>query len=303
MLEKIRSRGYLRVVIRPANFVEERVSNISSLYPLLQKISVQLRGWDFPHLDPHVTPHFDKDWVEQASEWKHYLELWRFYQSGQFVDFIGMEEDWLDQFHDWPLPKDWKPRSYLGVKNAVFQFSEIFEFAARLSLTEAGDEQMHLEIDIRGLKGRALELDAASRRRSLAEKKAAISELPYKIDVSKTELITASKELALKPAVELFRRFGWDPSLDLLRDMQSRWILQAKDPDLYQNYWKGISDPELKERLSPAQSIVSHFERVRSAGSELVRIAYSREQKRWLRDLEDVPQDRIDAMLQHRAGH
>lgn len=222
LLEKIRSRGHWRVVIHPAKFVEQRVSNLSSLYPLLEKISVQLRGWDFPHLDAHVSPSIDKDWIEQGSEWRQYLEQWRFYQSGQFVDFIGMEEDWLDQFQDWPLPKDWKPCSYLGVENAVFQFSEIFELAARLSRTQAGSESMHVEIDLRGLKGRGLKLE---RRRTtssyIREHKIELDELPYVLDVSKTELIIASKELALKPAMELFWRFGWDPSLDLLRDMQA----------------------------------------------------------------------------------
>lgn len=143
LLEKIRSRGYWRVVIHPASFVEKQVANISDLYPLLQKISVELRGWDYPHLDVHTPLHIDKAWIQQSSESNQYLELWRFYQNGQFVDFIGMEEDWLDQFHDWSLPENWRHGSYLGVENAVFQFTEMMEFAARLSLTQAGGESMH----------------------------------------------------------------------------------------------------------------------------------------------------------------
>ena len=225
LLEKIRSRGYWSVVIHPATYVEKQVENISDLHPILQKISVELRGWDFPHLDVHTPLHIDKDWVEQASKSNQYLESWRFYQSGQFVDFIGMEEDWLDQFPDWPLPKDWRRGSYLGVENVVFQFTEIFEFAARLSLTEAGGETMHLEIALCGLKGRGLKLEKRRKGSSyLSGKMIQLDRQPYVLDVSRTELITASRELALKPSVELFRRFGWDPSLEILRDMQGELL-------------------------------------------------------------------------------
>ena len=225
LLERIRSRGYWRVVIRPGSFDEKRVSNISALYPLLQKISVQLRGWDFPHLDTHSKLHGDIDWIGQESEWCQYLEVWRFYQSGQFVGFRAMEEDWLNQlenhplFDNWPLPKGWKPGSLLGVENVVFQYAEIFELAARLSLTEAGDEQMHLEIGLRGLTDRTLQVE--NRRVPLREKKASIAEFPYKIDLSRTQLITEPRDLALKSALELFRRFGWDPGLEVLRDIQA----------------------------------------------------------------------------------
>ena len=81
LLDNLRSRGYWRVVIRPGTFIEQRVSNISALYPILQKISVQLRGWGFPHLDSRDQPHIDTDWIGQESEWERYLEVWRFYSE------------------------------------------------------------------------------------------------------------------------------------------------------------------------------------------------------------------------------
>ena len=226
LLEKIRSRGHWKVVIRPGTFVANRVPNITELYPILESRSVQLRGWDFPHLDSKTRPQIDQDWIEQASEWEQYLEFWRFYQTGQFVDFSGFTQDWRDQSRLSPPDKDWKPKMYLSVERAVFRFTEIFEFAARLSLTEAGDEQMHLEIIVGGLNGRGLGVDPVRRAGSeiLMGMKATIEEKPYKIDLSRVELITEPRGLALKPAVELFRRFGWDPSLEILRDMQDELL-------------------------------------------------------------------------------
>lgn len=225
LLEKIRSRGYWKVVIHPATFVEKRISDIFALCPILEKTSVQLRGWDFPHLDTRIQTHIDVDWAGQELNWENHLELWRFYQSGQFVHFSGMDEDWREQSGIWPPYEGWKPGALLYVEDTLFQYTEIFEFAARLAMTRAGDEQMHLEIDLRGLKGRGLKFEVR-RAGSLYRRilKADIEGMAYKVDLPRIQLITEPSELALKPAVELFQRFGWDPSLDMLRDMQGELL-------------------------------------------------------------------------------
>ena len=220
LLEKIRSRGYRRAIIRPGNFVERRVSNISALYPLLQKISVQLRGWDFPHLDTPNELHIDLDRIEQEVDRSYHIELWRFYQSGQFVHISALAEDWFDESNNSGAARTFKPSDLLSVERTVFRFTEIFEFASRLALTEAGDEQMHVEILVNGLGGRVLRVNPEKRAPLPLSMKASIKELPYKVDLSRAQLITEPRDLALKPALELFRRFGWDPSLEILRDIQ-----------------------------------------------------------------------------------
>lgn len=220
VLQKIRSRGYWKVVIHPATFMEKRVPNIGDLYSILEKTSVQLRGWDFPHLGPRTPPHIDKDWIEQESQWNHFLEYWRFYQSGQFVQFSGMLEDWLDRSKIQRQMEGWKHGALLSVTGTVFHFTEIFEFAARLSRTQSGDQQMHLEIVVSGLKNRALWFDPARRMPPPVEMKATVEELLYKVDLPQLQLFTETGKLALAPARELFQSFGWEPSLDLLRDIQ-----------------------------------------------------------------------------------
>ena len=35
-----------------------------------------------------------------------------------------------------------------------------------------------------------------------------------------SSLVSNTKELALKPAAELFKLFGWDPGVGVLRDIQ-----------------------------------------------------------------------------------
>lgn len=221
LLDKIRSRGHWRVVIRPQTFIEKRISQITELYPIIQNTSVELRGWDFPHLDPHAQAHVDIDWIGQESEWEIFLEIWRFYQSGQFIDITGMHEDWYDQRRSIPAAfGDWRPGLALEIGNALFRFTEIFEIAARLAMTQAGDDIMHIEITVSGLEGRKLWVDSPSRRPMFRDYTASIRELPYQVELSRTELIATPRELALKPAIELFRRFDWDPSQNVLRDHQ-----------------------------------------------------------------------------------
>lgn len=223
LLERIKSRGYWRVVVRPQTFIEKRISEITDLYPIIQNTSVNLRGWDFPHLDHHSQVHIDIDWIGQDSEWETFLEIWRFYQSGQFVDIAGMHEDWYDRRGSIPaVLEDWRPGLILGIGNTLFRFTEIFEFAARIAMTQAGHDTMHIEISVNNLAGRKLWVDDPNRVPTFHDYTASIRELPYEIDLSRTELIAAPRELALEPATELFRRFGWNPSQGILRDQQKK---------------------------------------------------------------------------------
>jgi hypothetical protein len=221
LLTKIRSKGHWEVVIRPHKFNKLKLPDISSLYPLLQKTSVQLRGWDFPHLDWNTPPHIDIDWVGQECNYGDILEIWRFYRSGQFIHISGIRYDWTDpqllahgRFKSPTLP-------VLGIGDTLFRLTEIFEFASRLALTEAGDGQMHLQIILNGLTGRSLWVDSQNRMQFVQRHTAEIDKFPYEIEVSKTKLIAEPRDLAIEAAIELFRRFGWNPTPEQLRGQQS----------------------------------------------------------------------------------
>ena len=163
------------------------------------------------------------DWIGQESEWERYLEVWRFYQSGQFVDLSGMREDWESESSLEFQSGRFTPRESLSVVGVVYRFTEIFELASRLATTEAGDDQIRIDIVVKGVKGRALWIDP-SRVGFPREHTLSIGEIPYQIDVSRVELLADKRDLALKPAIELFRRFGWDPGLEILRDMQANLL-------------------------------------------------------------------------------
>ena len=194
------------------------------LYPILRKASVTLRGWDFPHLDPNKDPDIDTDWIGQADEWEHHLSVWRFYQSGQFMYVGGMPIDWRDQSSIWPASKDWAAGSLLGVGDAIFCFTEFFEFAARLSQTEAGDDPMQVDITVGNLKGRRLYVDSNNRAPFFHFREASIGKFPYSVQLPRAELLATSRHLALVAANELFKRFRWDTTIAQLRDWQDQMI-------------------------------------------------------------------------------
>ena len=109
LLDLIKSRGHWRVEIRPTRFVPNRVERIAELYPLVERLSVRFRGWDYPHMDSRNGPHIDKDWVGQEFAWAHYKEIWRLYQSGKFIHVFALSEDWRDESDVWPAPPGWNP--------------------------------------------------------------------------------------------------------------------------------------------------------------------------------------------------
>lgn len=225
LIERIRSRGHWRVVIRPTRFVEKLIPSVVDLFPIVQKSAVELRGWDFPHIAQNQRPHIDIDWVGQEFEWQHYLEIWRFYQSGQFVHVSGMFDDWRDQSELWnrPLPANWQPGADMPFTNTVWRFTEIFEFASRLAASDAYSavDRVQVEIVLSRLQGRRLYVDAPRKTPFLNNYQATLNELPFSAEYNREDLIAESRKLALPPASELFQRFGYNPPLAMVEEVQA----------------------------------------------------------------------------------
>lgn len=221
LLERIRSKGHCMVVIRPRSFNKHRIGDITVLYPLLQKTSVLLRGWDFPHLDRMTPSTIDINWIGQECDRGDILETWRFYQSGQFVHISGIRYDWIDRqlLAGWRIGHAAGP--LLGIGDTLFRLTEIFEFASRLATTEAGDEQIYIKIVFKGLKNRSLWVDSYNRMPFVQPLVASIDEFPHIVEVSRTKLIAEPRNLAIETAIELFRRFGWNATPEQLKDQQS----------------------------------------------------------------------------------
>jgi hypothetical protein len=217
----LKSRGYWKVVVRPEDFVKDRISELQELRDIITQANVSLRGWDFPHISNNRDIQLGIDWIEQKIDWSVHVEAWRFYQSGQFVFFGSMWTDWLDQGHFWSSPKEiWQPGTIFSVEDAVFRYTEIFEFAARLAMTKAGGKHMNVLVELNGLNDRTLKLDNIMRAGFDYPRACSLSSFPQQFSVPLQTLVAEPKLLALKAAKETFARFNWMASLDVLRIMQ-----------------------------------------------------------------------------------
>ena len=222
LLGTIRERAYWKVVIRPSTFVEKRVLDKGTLTHIIRKNAVFYKGWNFPHIEASTAVEQGPDWIGQEIGWKPILELWRFYQSGQFVHYFGMVEAWDDNSAGgWLPPSDEHCLVGLRVENAVARFTEIFELAARLSFTEAGDASMRLEISVGNIENCVLLTLPQQRGEPVWIPQSAKPSETFISELSSTDLVTDRRELALGSAVEFFKCFKWNPHIELLRDVQS----------------------------------------------------------------------------------
>ena len=220
VLQKAKSRGHWKVVIRPEEFRETRVPDFSTLSDLISRTTVAFRGWDFPHSDIHAGHDIGINWIGQEVDWSEHVETWRLYQSGQFVFIGSIFDDWQDQ-SIWEPPKaDWRPGAYLPVMDTVFRFTEIYEFAARLALSYPGVDIVRVEITLVGLKGRTLRMDHRDRSGFITPRTCAIPEFPYSRSLPREQLAAEASDLALENTNELFTRFHWSPGVEFLRGMQ-----------------------------------------------------------------------------------
>jgi hypothetical protein len=220
LIDKIKSRGYWNVEIKPVRYDAQCLPDISSLLPIIEKSSVQLRGWDFPHIDTQRPTRIDIDWIEQSIDWQHIISTWRFHQSGQFIFIGGNFNDWRDQSGFWPADEDWQPNVYLDIEDAIFTFAEIFEFTARLSMTSDCYEKVNIKIDIGNIANRFLHLG----RGTFPKYRGQIEHFPFEIEVEREELLACTKKITLQASRELFLRFGYDISIDRLREWQNQLL-------------------------------------------------------------------------------
>lgn len=214
ILDDIRSRGYWHVLIRPEPYVAERVASLANLARIADEAQVRIRGWDYPHTQ-RIGLSRGQNWVGSEDVFGHHFDSWRLFQSGQFAHYRGMGDDWRDKSGLWAAPEGWRQGAGMGWGDAVYQFVEIYEYATRLALSEAGAERMVVRVDVVGLKGRSLVND--TRGWLLHEYAADIDAYTHDKSFMRDELIATPREHALDAALALFERFGWDTTKEILR--------------------------------------------------------------------------------------
>jgi len=203
--EKIKSRGYWEIVIRPSEFVEKRIPSLKKCVENIRDNKVLLRGWDYPHYDLSNNPTPGENYVEQSFCWEDYghLEAWRYYQSGQFAHYLAVWEDWDKSIKNRGNITDSK---ILSLISTICLLTEIFEFAARLGTKRYLGDSCNIIITLHNTKDRML----ISREGFLSPNYiAAIPEIPYSVSLNVSDLMGNADDHALSAAEHIFERFNW----------------------------------------------------------------------------------------------
>jgi len=219
LLDKIHSRAYWRVLMRPTQFDSHRIPSLSRCKEIIEKSYVLLRGWDYPHFEEKDVHPGDES-IELGCDWEdRHLEYWRFYQSGQFVHHFTCWEE----FHR--LNRSPAPERYLSVLSALYTATEIFEFAARVARHEVLRPEAEISIQLHGMKERELTFEDLWRSMSVRGHVSGRDQITCEVTVPQVQLLAGAPELALDTAIAIFERFGWfNPPRQTLADDQRKLL-------------------------------------------------------------------------------
>ncbi len=211
LIEKIKSNGYWKVVIRPTVFVNDRIPVLRECRKIVEESSVLLRGWDYPHFDLNSIENAI-DYVGLKVEFMEHFELWRQYQSGQFVHLFACFEDYLDrsQFSPSLSIRTQSPDTrYLSILSTLYTLTEIFLFASRLASKEILDPSCEISISLHGMKNRQLfffDKGRLLRRNYICNEEY----LPYTKVLEISELLVDFDRQARIALLWFFERFNWN---------------------------------------------------------------------------------------------
>lgn len=220
---KIQERGYWEVVFTPRIFNPTLIADRTTCKKMLEENSVRLRGWDYPHVPKNNIDnqkiYFGADHCEAFIDWGNHKEVLRFYQSGMFVHYMALFEDWMkeDKLGEFVVNRDryqkTEPGSALSFISAIYTLTEIYEFLRRLaSSSDVYDSGVRIELKLNGVsESRKLESFDPGRIGLFGRYTSNVSDIVFPIkNLTKEEILNSSKQNALQDVRYLFETFGWE---------------------------------------------------------------------------------------------
>lgn len=226
VMARIRAAGHYRIVIEPIGFDPKRVPTLVDLHRLVADCSVRLRGWDYPHVSDRPQENGrGQDFIESWISWARSDEYWRFFQSAQFVHLMTYRENHPEYAEKIRLNLRGMPDAdpsvsgFLDITSTIWTMTEIFEFAAGLAIKAPLADGAIIDIQMRNVANRALGFSAWERD-VFDLHKATTNAIVLRQPHTHEELVTRSRELAVKATAEFFDRFGATLGADVLADIQ-----------------------------------------------------------------------------------
>lgn len=232
-LTDIKSRGHWHVHIYPNNSINPQQFSLSSLKKSIRSTSVQLRGWDYPHVPIHndekQAVYSNGESIESWINWDQYKEIWRFHNTAQFVHLFGLREDWYENNSrlsaDHYLRKI-VPGTALDALGANYSITEIYIFIKNLLESGFFSDGVIIEISLRNTLNRELQV-FDPRRASLFKPYVSMLDeiaMPSRTYL-KDDFVEKYLDFALDQALYLFSQFNWDsPPISVLKEDQVKLL-------------------------------------------------------------------------------
>ena len=227
-LEKIRSRAYWRINIRPVTLGLEKLS-LPQCLDIVERSRVSLRGWDYPHIssrdDEDTGRENHGEFVQHWIDWWSHIEFWRMYRSTQFLHYRALKEDW----EDWNerRPNERPPKGGISVLGIIWLWTEVFEFAFRLARSGIYADGATLTLSLENTKDRQLWVSEGNRMPFSYERRTSASRIEHEFDLSPTRLEKSDHDFYLPELVDLFEHFNWTPSVSLLQSDQQKLLTRS----------------------------------------------------------------------------
>jgi hypothetical protein len=226
LINKIKSHGYWRINFQPVVAIQ-KLKALADCRNIVEKNSVSLRGWNYPHFPQRQSNdtgiETGNNFYQGWTDWECYKEFWRMYQSGQFLHYLALREDWWQSERGILCNrKDITPGTILGVIMTTYQITEIYEFLSRLARNGIYDEGVIVNISLNNTLNRKLWIDDPRRMEFSYDRVVGTDriELPIK-RYRRDEIIVQSKTLAFEAIIYIFERFSWDnPPIDAIKKDQ-----------------------------------------------------------------------------------
>jgi hypothetical protein len=222
--ELIRSRGHWQIQLRPTIFNDQRVGSLGELERAFRSAHVVLRGWDYPH-EPEGGPSRHKDYIQGTVSWEWFHEVWRLYQSGQFIHLLSLREDWMAE-GSLGLQKPIEPGTILDVTETLWTLTEAFLFCARLVESLAIGPDVTLAYNLVGIGSRQLQTLDPRRLplRNWRKSSPDLHEYGKELTVPVSKLITSATDMAVDQALAIYERFMWEPARQSVVEEQRRLL-------------------------------------------------------------------------------
>jgi schlafen family protein len=232
----VTKQPYWRVIIRPDSYKEELIKSRSQILDIVQKNHVKFRGWDFPHLSHRDDERGQgSNWVASWCHFMGQIEYWRFFQSGQLAHYASVREVTEDEWR----PKlqaatashlrhvknvDWNSvPGFISIINLVYNFTEYFEFAARLAQADIFEGAVAIQVTATGVQGFVLTAELNRCWHDYCPAHENLIEKEWTIPTDR--LIAESTKYSLEAVGWFLESFGWmNPNLDAMANDQRKLI-------------------------------------------------------------------------------